>query len=151
MAFNEALQRGYLDPVRGTFHDAASQKTMKLDDAVIKGFLVPVLPSAAGDDPRYSEYAAAAAAAVVVVVVVVAAAAFRDGTKILSNFAFNAVERPQEKIYFVGIGEQLVENQVSMLRVAGKEYVPTPEDLERRQRMRTEGVVLMGASGPSNG
>ena len=55
MSFTEALQKGYLDPVNGTFHDPVSGKTMKLDDAVIKGLLQPVLPSAAGDDPRHQK------------------------------------------------------------------------------------------------
>ena len=55
MSFTEALQKGYLDPVNGTFHDPVSGKTMQLDDAVIKGLLQPVLPSAAGDDPRHQK------------------------------------------------------------------------------------------------
>ncbi len=56
MSFTEALQKGYLDPLNATFHDPASGRTMKLDDAVIKGLIQPVLPSAAGDDPRYGQF-----------------------------------------------------------------------------------------------
>ena len=53
MSFTEAIQKGYLNPVNGTFHDPVSGKTMKMDDAVIKGLLQPILPSAAGDDPLH--------------------------------------------------------------------------------------------------
>ena len=48
-SFNEALKKGYIDPSANTFYDPATGRTMKLDDAIIRGLVQPQLPSAGGD------------------------------------------------------------------------------------------------------
>ncbi len=58
-SFNEALKKGYIDPSANTFYDPSTGRTIKLDDAIIRGLVRPQLPSAGGDgvsspvDPRH--------------------------------------------------------------------------------------------------